>query len=378
MRGVRVKMPNRKEKPEKPFKILLAAGGTGGHILPAVVFGRWIGRNRADTKVSYMSGRRSIELEIYRSLKIEPFIIDVEGSPLGAQRGERLRRWKDLFRSFRQAQKRLRQAPPDLCVAFGGYVSAAAVLSAYARKVPTVAHEQNALAGKVTLLARALGAKVASGWNKCDPLKEGRFVPVGVPVRPLDGMSHERALSKLGLDRLGGDGPTVAVMTGSLGSGKLAEVMSGISGKSEFVSWNFLIIDPDAVRPLRVAPNTFRLPRSWDVAPLFNLADILVTRGGASTLAEAGASGIPAIVAPWRRASCDHQMKNALEMAKGGSVEIFDETADGAAELAAKLINLRHRCPPAERDIGKKMYNASINTCERLWDFCRAFLEGRD
>jgi UDP-N-acetylglucosamine--N-acetylmuramyl-(pentapeptide) pyrophosphoryl-undecaprenol N-acetylglucosamine transferase len=371
-------MPNRKGRPEKPEKIILAAGGTGGHILPAVAFGRWIERTHPAVRVSYMSGKRPVELEIYRSVEIEPFVVDAEGSPLGAKRGEKLRRWKDLFRSFHQAKERLRQEPPDLCVAFGGYVSAAAVLSAYLRKIPTAAHEQNALAGKVTLLARALGAGVASGWNKCDPLREGRFIPVGVPVRPLSGMSRPEALRKLGIDHLEGDGPTVAVMTGSLGSGTLAGVIGDLSRKSEFASWNFLIIDPETDSPLKVAANTFHLPRSWDVAPLFNLADILVTRGGASTLAEAGASGIPAVVVPWRRASRDHQMKNALEMAKGGGVEIFDETADGVSDLSAKLMNLRHSHPPSNRDIGKKMYNASIDVCERLWDFCCAFLEGRD
>ena len=361
-----------------PRKMLLAAGGTGGHIIPAVVFGRWIERIHPSVRVGYMSGRRPVELEIYRSLKIEPFVMDASGSPFGAKRMESPRRWKDLIRSVWQAGECMKGESPDLCVAFGGYVSAAAVLSAYMRGIPTVAHEQNALAGKVTLLARALGARVASGWDKCDPLRPDRFRPVGVPVRPLDGMSREQALARLGLDSLKNDGPAVAVMTGSLGSGRLSEAISSLSCQREFASWNFLIIDPAAARPLKAAENAVRLPRSWDIAPLFNAADILVTRGGASTLAETLASGMPAVVVPWRQAARDHQMKNALAMAHSGKIEIFDEMSGGVPDLAAKLMNLRHRSQREEKDIGKRMYNASINICERLWDFCCAFLEGRD
>ncbi|MDR0647722.1 MAG: UDP-N-acetylglucosamine--N-acetylmuramyl-(pentapeptide) pyrophosphoryl-undecaprenol N-acetylglucosamine transferase [Synergistaceae bacterium] len=360
-----------------PERVLIVAGGTGGHILPATAFGSWIGERYPAVKVSYMSGRRPVELDIYRSLKIEPIAVDASGSPLGAPPGERLTRWKDLMRSFGQAAAFVRRDPPDLCVAFGGYVSAAAVLSSFLGRIPVVAHEQNALAGKVTLWARRLGARVASGWGRCDPLPHSGFTPVGVPVRPLPGMSRETAAGKLLPGLRLGDGPVVAVMTGSLGSGTLTGIIGQLSGLSEFASWNFLVIDPGAEEPQAASRNLIRLPRSWDIAPLFNLADILVTRGGASTLAEAQASGIPVVVVPWRGASGDHQMKNALEMAKAGPAEIFDETT-GVWSLASMLANMSSHCAPDRKDIGKKMYNASTNICARLWSFCCAFLEGRD
>ncbi|MDR1021132.1 MAG: UDP-N-acetylglucosamine--N-acetylmuramyl-(pentapeptide) pyrophosphoryl-undecaprenol N-acetylglucosamine transferase [Synergistaceae bacterium] len=360
-----------------PGSVLLAAGGTGGHILPAAVFGGWINERHPAVKVRYLSGRRPVELEIYRSLKIEPLVVDASGSPFGAPRGEGLARCKDMLSSVWQASGYVRRDPPGLCVAFGGYVSAAAVFSSFMLRIPVVAHEQNALAGKVTRLAGMLGARVASGWERCDPLQRGSFAPVGVPVRRLRGMSREAAAGELLSGLRLTDGPVVAVMTGSLGSGNLAGIIGQVSRLSEFSTWNFLVIDPGVEWP-SAALNVTRLPRSWDIAPLINLADILVTRGGASTLAEAQASGIPTVVVPWRRASGDHQMKNALEMAKSGGAEIFDETAGDVFDLAAKLTNLRRRCPPAEKDIGKKMYNASTSTCERLWYFCCAFLEGRD
>jgi UDP-N-acetylglucosamine--N-acetylmuramyl-(pentapeptide) pyrophosphoryl-undecaprenol N-acetylglucosamine transferase len=358
--------------------VLLAAGGTGGHILPAVTFGEWVGRNHPSVRVAYMSGKRRLELDIYRTLKIEPFVLSLEGSPIGAPRGKKLRRWTDLFRSFRQAGEFMSKERPDLCVVFGGYISLAAVFSAYFKKIPMIAHEQNALAGRVTKAANLAGARVAAGWDVCNPFAPGGFTTVGVPVRPLSSMSAGDALWKLGLQDKLSEGPTVAVMTGSLGSGNLDSVIKALSGFGKFASWNFLIIDPNIENSAKTAPNVIRVPRSWDIAPLFNLADILLTRGGGSTLAEADASGIPTIVVPWRGAAGDHQMQNALAFIRRGKVGIWDENNGTVSDLADKLLNMHRSYPSAREDIGEKMYNASISICERFWDFCCAFWEGRD
>jgi UDP-N-acetylglucosamine--N-acetylmuramyl-(pentapeptide) pyrophosphoryl-undecaprenol N-acetylglucosamine transferase len=343
-----------------------------------VTFGEWIGENHPDVKVGYMSGKRHLELDIYRTLKIEPFVLSIEGSPIGAPRGKKLRRWADLLRSFRQAGEFMSKERPDLCVTFGGYASLAAVLSAYFKKIPTIAHEQNTRAGRVTKVASMVGARVAAGWNVCTPLSPGGFTTVGVPARPLVGMSAEDALRKLGLRDKLSDGPTVVVMAGSLGSGNLGGVIKELSDFGKFVSWNFLMIDPNVDHPAKILSNVIHIPRSWDIAPLFNLADILVTRGGGSTLAEADASGIPTIVAPWRDAAGDHQMQNAFEFACREKVEIWDEKNGTVSDFADKLLNMHRSYPSAREDIGEKMYNVSINICERLWDFCCAFWEGRD
>ena len=78
-------------------KILLVAGGTGGHIWPAIAFGSWILENRSGVTIKYLSGKRALESEIYRSCDIEPLKIDMEGSPFSAPKGTRIRRWVDLL-----------------------------------------------------------------------------------------------------------------------------------------------------------------------------------------------------------------------------------------------------------------------------------------
>jgi UDP-N-acetylglucosamine--N-acetylmuramyl-(pentapeptide) pyrophosphoryl-undecaprenol N-acetylglucosamine transferase len=362
----------------KPGKVLLVAGGTGGHIIPAAAFGGWVARNHPDVGVRYMSGRRSVELEIYRSLKIEPCVLPMEGSPIGAPGGQRIKRWAGVARAFAVVWKFMRDERPDLCVLFGGYASAAALVISSAGGIRTIAHEQNACAGRVTRLAKKMGAFIASGWENCRPLEAGSFERVGVPVRPMESMSRTEAERTLGLSPDREFDASVAVMTGSLGSGNITETIGAVSRMDGFDSWRFTIVNPSIDAPKRVSPHVTHLPAMWNISPLFNSADLLVTRGGASTLAEVEASGIPAVVIPWRGAAEDHQTANAMELSKSGMIEIWDEDAGKLPDLARILRKLRVSFPLTQGDIGKRMYNASDDICKRLWNFCCELREGRD
>ena len=104
-------------------RVLIAAGGTGGHILPAVVFGRWL-EARHEASVSYLAGGRPLEREIYASFGIEPQRLPIEGSPLGVRSPVRmLLRSLALLRSLGTAARCVFREKPDVCVLFGGYVS---------------------------------------------------------------------------------------------------------------------------------------------------------------------------------------------------------------------------------------------------------------
>jgi UDP-N-acetylglucosamine--N-acetylmuramyl-(pentapeptide) pyrophosphoryl-undecaprenol N-acetylglucosamine transferase len=324
-----------------------------------------------------MSGSRQVELEIYRSSEIEPLVLEIEGSPIGAPRGKKLRRWKDLIQSIDRAAEIMEKRRPDLCVFFGGSSSTAALWVAITRKTPAIVHEQNACAGKLTRAAPFMRIPVVSGWENCHPLARKNFVRVGVPIRPIRGMERGAAIEALGLDAESAGSPAVAVMGGSLGSEKLTETIEELSRMEGFASWSFLAIAHEAGAPERTSRNFTRLPKMWDIAPLYNAADILITRGGASTLAEVEASGLPSVIVPWRQAAGDHQMKNAMELAKSGRSDIWDESGGKLADLAEKLKKLHGSHGATQRDIGKRMYNASENICERLWNHCCGLREGR-
>jgi UDP-N-acetylglucosamine--N-acetylmuramyl-(pentapeptide) pyrophosphoryl-undecaprenol N-acetylglucosamine transferase len=349
---------------------MLVAGGTGGHILPAIAFGDWLRREKPHVRIDYMSGSRPIEREIYGASNIEPRVIGITGSPTGVKGVRSLSRWADLIKGVVEAGRALKNFSPDACVMFGGYASVPALAAGRAGGIYSVLHEQNALAGRVTKLASKLGVKIASGWKNCEGLKRSRYTPVGVPIRRMPLMPKETAWDALGLRPPAGSGPVVSVMTGSLGSGGMANILTELAGRESFSSWFFLLLDPESAAP-RSAGNIVRLPRVWDISPLYSVSDMLITRGGASTLTEAIAARKPAVVVPWRGAADDHQMKNALA-ASGEMTLVWDERGDSIDELALKLKRLHGKYTRENGFESNLLYNsgeAAETNCRRLWSF---------
>ncbi|MDR3354774.1 MAG: UDP-N-acetylglucosamine--N-acetylmuramyl-(pentapeptide) pyrophosphoryl-undecaprenol N-acetylglucosamine transferase [Synergistaceae bacterium] len=354
--------------------MLLVAGGTGGHVLPAIAFGRWIGERHHEVDVGYMSGTRPIELEIYRSSSIEPMTVGLEGSPLGSPKGRRIKRWMDLLRSFRGAGVLIRSFAPNVCVMFGGYISAPALVVSKIKGIKCAMHEQNASAGRITRLARVLGVPVATGWEVCCPFKKRDFTAVGVPIRRLRITGRDAAWHSLGLPAPVPEGPVVVVITGSLGSVPIRGVITELAQREEFRGWTFLVNDSHITEPAKHLSNMFIIPARWDVSPVYSAADILVIRAGASTLSEVRAMRIPAVVIPWRASAGDHQMKNAMLTKDAEHLRIWDENLGSMDELAGRLHELKLFRPASADQITEKMYNLADDICERLWDFVYAIM----
>jgi len=353
-------------------KVVLVAGGTGGHIMPAISFGEWLVKNIPGVCVDYISGMRAMELDIYRSAGIFPHAISIEGSPLGAPKGMCIKRWRDMLRSYSETRAIMKEIKPDLCVLFGGYVSVPALFACLASGIRVVAHEQNAQAGRVTRLAHRLKVPVAAGWERCDPIHAKDFTYTGVPVRELAPMGRAQAADALGLKGITGGQPIVVIMTGSLGSRLIRDKAAMLSEREDFKTWNFVVVTPEVKEPFKQAENFFCLPRRWDVAPLFALADLLVLRAGASTLTEAWAVDKPALVVPWRKASRDHQMKNARAFAQIGKAAIWDENEEDLETLARKIMILYKTYATNADCQDKRMYNATEYICAKLWNMARA------
>jgi UDP-N-acetylglucosamine--N-acetylmuramyl-(pentapeptide) pyrophosphoryl-undecaprenol N-acetylglucosamine transferase len=364
--------------------VLIAAGGTGGHIFPALAFGDWLLEHGKAGRIRYLSGSRPLETEIYRSRGVEPVQLPLSGSPLGSSSAAKsLWRWTALLRAFFQTGVLLTRERPDVCFLFGSYVSLAPLLWCRLLRIPAVMHEQNACAGKATRLAARLGAPVASGWNECRGLRAGSFTPVGVPVRALKKIPRLEAAAALGLDiRAIREGDLVAgVIGGSLGSASLEALVERLSEfklrgacpprdlpefklrgawppripprfKSEIdadaqkAGRFILVVLGDASGPAapgsKFGSNVHFIGKRWDMTPFYSLCDVVICRAGASTLAEATAYGIPALAVPWMRAADGHQEANALNFARRtGNPLWFEENTDGLDEALRRLLDRR-------------------------------------
>ncbi|MDO5563041.1 MAG: UDP-N-acetylglucosamine--N-acetylmuramyl-(pentapeptide) pyrophosphoryl-undecaprenol N-acetylglucosamine transferase [Synergistaceae bacterium] len=347
-------------------KILLAAGGTGGHIWPAISFGSWINDNKPGATVCYVCGSRALELEIYHAAGIEPNILPMEGSPFsGSGVVKKLSRTFALFKCCAKAYRLIKESSPTCCVLFGGYLSFPMIFACRALRVPFVMHEQNAYAGKVTRFASKIGIDIYSGWKECLPLAPGKFTHIGVPVRLFKKHGPAEAWEALGINDEYRVGPKVVAFTGSLGSQSIKDVICAAAPKGKYSDWTF-ILPAVSEKIEKVGNNVYLLPRVWDASLLFSAADMAVVRAGGSTLTEIGTLGIPALVVPWRNAADNHQYHNAVAFASENKAVIWDDGGDNG-EFEEKLSNLAKVLGEYREKNQSKLYNNAGKICENLW-----------
>lgn len=289
-------------------KILLVAGGTGGHIIPAVAFGQWL-EKRGET-VLWLTGNRPLEREIFAAHGVKPLHLPLEGSPLGVKGVPSLRRWWQLLSSFFTAFGILKKEKIERCVLFGGYLSMPVLMATRCARIPVLMHEQNTVAGKVTRFAAKMGIPVACAWKVCERLKKGAKVfPVGMPLRPITLMGREEAQRRL----LGGALPPgeklLVILGGSLGSGGMKQLLQNAQNMLKSTGYRVLCMGIDAdTRPF---PEALVHRACWDMSLVYSAADVVMCRAGASTLAELQSLGIPAVAVPWLRSADNHQIGNA-------------------------------------------------------------------
>jgi len=314
-------------------KFLIASGGTGGHIFPAIVYGRELEKN--GSKVEWLCGSRELEKEIYNSAGINPFRLAISGSPLGTRSISKIfSRSFALIKSFFQAKKFIESFKPDEIFLFGGYVSFAPLLIAKLKKIPVTLHEQNAVAGKVTRFASKFNlAKIITGWPSCEGINN--FSYVGIPVREPVRIKREEALKILGLE-IKADSKIIGIAGGSLGSGPLNEILLKTAGLCKDKNFEFVFLSHER----KNLENAHFIPPQWDMNPFYSICDVIVCRAGGSTLAEILKWKIPAISIPWPGAADNHQVKNAQEFIKlSKNSRIFYEN-DTPENLLKKLIDI--------------------------------------
>ncbi|MBQ7220098.1 MAG: UDP-N-acetylglucosamine--N-acetylmuramyl-(pentapeptide) pyrophosphoryl-undecaprenol N-acetylglucosamine transferase [Synergistaceae bacterium] len=309
-------------------RILIASGGTGGHIFPAIVFGQDM--QKKGNAVKWLCGSRDLERTIYHASGIEPECLPLAGSPMGTKSPVKiLGRIADVFRSLAMTSRIMKSFKPDEVYLFGGYISFAPLIITKLKGIPVTLHEQNTVAGRVARLASKLGARIITGWPVCEGVRE--FTYTGIPVREPVRIGREDALRMLDVS-IPADRKIVGVAGGSLGSGPLSDLLKKAAGLCRECDFVFL-----SSKAREDTGNMHFILSQWDMNAFYSVCDVLVCRAGGSTLAEALKWGMPTITIPWPGAMDNHQTKNAQEFVKlSRKAEMFSES--GSPEELAGII----------------------------------------
>jgi UDP-N-acetylglucosamine--N-acetylmuramyl-(pentapeptide) pyrophosphoryl-undecaprenol N-acetylglucosamine transferase len=305
-------------------KVLIAGGGTGGHIMPALAIADAL-QKQYQAELLFVGTARGLESRLVPQAGHRLELIQV-GQLKNVSLVTRLRTLLDLPMSVLHCRKLLKQFQPDVVIGVGGYASGPAMIAAILARIPTLAVEPNAFPG---LANRLVGKHVSAAAVNFEPaLKYFRNAQVtGIPVR-----SEFFNLSP----RAENAAPRLLIFGGSQGARVLNRTMPQIVARLLEAVPGLTVLHQAGARHAEETQAAYAAsgadPARWqvhafldDMARRFEAADLVLSRSGASTVAEEMAAGKPALLVPFPGAADDHQRKNAEVMAGAGAATMLIE-----------------------------------------------------
>lgn len=322
---------------------VLAAGGTGGHMMPADAVAREL--TARGHRVALITDERGARIP-GRFDRAQTHILPA-GRLAGGPRG-----WLRALRAIRDGRTMARRLydrfEPAVVVGFGGYPALPALLAAHAEGIPTLVHEQNAVLGRVNRLVAGRVKAIATaypGIRRLPRRHAGKVHLVGNPVReevlalrdePFPVFSDESVLR-------------ILVTGGSQGATVLSQVVPAGLGLLPVSLRQRLQVTqqcrPEDIEPVRAAYKALAIPADLatyieDMPQKLGWAHLVIARAGASTIAELTAAGRPAILVPLPSATDNHQAFNVREMVAAGGARAIDQRRFTATELAKQMQKL--------------------------------------
>lgn len=354
--------------------VLVMAGGTGGHVIPALSVAREL-RER-NTAVSWLGTRRGIESRLVPAADIPIHYIRVSGLR-GKGWSSRLAAPWHLLRALFEAWRVLRRERPDAVLGMGGFASGPGGLAARLLGVPVVIHEQNAVAGTTNRLLARWAKRIMVAFPAALPRGEW----CGNPVRPeITKLAPPQERLQARIER--GERPRLLILGGSLGAVAINQLMP-----------QALSLLPEGERPDVVhqcgqshtddtreeyqarGVRVFVEPFIEDMAGAYEWADLVVCRAGALTVAELAAAGVGSVLIPYPHAIDDHQTRNGDWLADHGAALVAQQagiTPENLSELLSLLLKDRQRllgmaCKAREltvTDAASRVADACLEVCK--------------
>ena len=327
------------------LSVVIAGGGTGGHLYPGIAVARELLTQRPGAQVSFAGTATGIEARV---VPREGFALDVIRSAgiKGKSVMARLRGAALLPLGAIDAWSLLSQRRPSVVVGVGGYSSGPVVAVAAARRIPTLLMEQNAMPGLTNrLLARVVDAAAVT-YEESRSFFGDRAFMTGNPVRgeffaarrEPEGEGHEDRRSPPAAVR-------VLVFGGSQGAHAINVAMVEAAAGLEHVDPRVVVTHQTGERDLGMVRDGYRRagidarvePFLFTMDQEMNAADLVICRAGATTLAELTAAGRPSILIPLPTATDDHQRRNALALVNGGAARMVEQRELSGERLASEI-----------------------------------------
>jgi UDP-N-acetylglucosamine--N-acetylmuramyl-(pentapeptide) pyrophosphoryl-undecaprenol N-acetylglucosamine transferase len=321
------------------MKVLIAGGGTGGHLMPALAIAEALAAMDSTVEPVLVGAQRGVEASLLPQREYRHYLLPLE--PIYRRQWWKNLRWPVIaWRVLRECSAVLQAEQPRLALGTGGYASGPMLFQAGRSGVPIAVQEQNAVPGLATRWLARRASQIHLGFPEAaEYLNPGRHTAVhsfGNPVMPPPDPRPTKDDARRAL-ALVPDLPVVLVMGGSQGARIVNQVVGQLveSGHLKDVAllWSTGTLTWDRYRRYDAPPNR-QVRAFWDpIAHAYAAADVVIARAGAMTTAELCAWGLPSILVPLPSAAADHQTRNAGALAAAGAAIHLPE-----AELSSERL----------------------------------------
>lgn len=323
------------------MKYVVVAGGSGGHIYPALAIINKIKSEDKDSDILYIGTSTKMEKDIVPNAGIPFKGLDIEG----LDRHKLLHNYgvyKKYRTGYKQALEILKEFNPDIVIGVGGYITLPVLNAAYKLGIPSIIHEQNSIPGLSNkLLTKKVKKICVSLPGSVKYFPEEKCVYTGNP-RSEEIINVKKVnKSKYGFDD---NKKLVIFVMGSLGSITMTNKIKDLIPAFKNKNYQVLIITGknyiDSYNDVEVPENVKLLSYCDQLINLMKDSDLLVSRAGASTIAEVTSIGLPTILVPSPYVTHNHQMVNARELEDAGAAIVVTEEEFGANKIIKNIDKL--------------------------------------
>ena len=308
------------------MRLIVAGGGTGGHLFPAIAIAKAVKDRDSSSQVLFVGTRNGIEAKIIPNTEFPINFISARGMMKTGVLNSALS-VLEIPLGLLQSISIIRRFRPDCVLGVGGYASGPTVLAAWLMRVPTAIQEQNSVMGTTNRILSRLVNRIFLSWQDTEPITpHEKTVVTGNPVR--DDIFGGATSSAQNPDEF-----KILIFGGSRGARSINQSIAGNLDVFSASGHKVRILHQtgsDMVQELRVAYEKAGIEADVrdfinDMGSAYNWADVVICRSGASSLAEITALGKPAIVVPYPYAIGDHQARNAAVLEAQGAVRVVND-----------------------------------------------------
>ena len=336
------------------MKIIISAGGTGGHIYPAISIINKIKEYDKDSKFLYIGTTNRMESEIIPKMNIPYLGIEMMGLSKNVLKS--LKSAKLLLKSNKIVRNKIKEFNPDIVIGVGGYVTFPVIYNAHKLGYKTLIHEQNSISGKTNrILCKYADKVLISMPGSSEYFPKSKVIYTGNPRSSEVIKAKPIKKEELGLTK---NKQLVLIVMGSLGSMTINEELLNIVPKFKDKDYEVILVTGKnyykKFQDIKIN-NVKIVPFLDNMLNVLKVCDLIVTRAGASTIAEITSIGLPSILVPSPYVANNHQFYNAKELVDAGASLMLEEKDFKSDSLLEKIDIVLN-----DKNLQNKMHECSL------------------